>query len=295
MTPRPPSLFLVIPTHNRCAFTRGCLEALALQTDRDFETLVVDDGSTDGTREMIRSAFPRVILLEGDGSLWWTGATNLGVRYALGQKAWQVLALNDDTLPPPEFVARMKQAAADHPAALIGAMAVSHETGAPLYWGERVRWPTASYIPLPRPADGRFQGVHEVTHFPGRGLLIPSGVFDSIGLFDAARFPQYAADYDFTHRASRAGFRILCNYDAPLRIREKESGGGELMRRRSWRHYYRHLTGIKGVGNLRTFFRYARGNCPGRWLPFCLVSGFTRRLFGYPARWLLESLGKSPP
>jgi GT2 family glycosyltransferase len=291
MTPLSSNLFLVIPTHNRCAITRECLGCLGRQTDRDFETIVVDDGSTDGTREMIRSEFPGVILLEGDGSLWWSESTNRGVRQALAQKARSVMTLNDDTLPPPEFIARMKQAAAARPSALIGAMAVSHETGRPLYWGERVRWPTASFRSLPRPADGHFQGLHEVTHFPGRGLLIPSSTFNAIGLFDAVRFPQYAADYDFTHRARRAGFRVLCNYDAPLLIREKESGGGLLMDHRSWRNYVRHLTGIKGVGNLRIFLHYAHHNCPWYWLPFCLFVGSARRLFGYPARWLLESLG----
>ena len=283
------SLAIVIPTHNRRALTRACLECLDRQTDPDFTVIVTDDGSTDGTREMIREAFPRTVLLPGDGNLWWTAATNMGVRHALKGGADAIMTLNDDTLPPPEFVARMKEAAAAQPQALIGALAIDAETGEPAYWGEQIVWPTAGYRSLSFPAGPSPRGLHAVTHFPGRGLLIPAAVFAAIGLFDEKRFPHYAADYDFTLRAVRAGFPVLCNYDAPLRIHAGESGGGELMRNRSWRHYARHLTGIKGVGNLRVFYRYAVRNCPWYWLPFCLASGFVRRLFGYPAHWMLET------
>jgi GT2 family glycosyltransferase len=204
------------------------------------------------------------------------------------------MTLNDDTVPPPDFVARMKQAAAQRPGALIGALAVSHDTGLPVHWGERIAWPTASFIPLPRPPGDRFEGLHEVTHFPGRGLLIPASVFFQIGLFDDRAFRHYAADYDFTVRAARAGHPVLCNYDAPLRIREKESGGTALMRHRSWRHYGEHLTGLKGAGNLRVFVRFALRNCPSPWLLPCLACGLAKRLVGYPAHWLLESLGRRP-
>jgi GT2 family glycosyltransferase len=282
------ALAIVIPCHNRRDVTRECLDCLAGQTDPDFQTVVVDDGSSDGTREMIRSRFPRVILLPGDGNLWWTAATNLGIRRALDEGAGAVMTLNDDTLPAPGFVAHMKEAAAAHPRGLIGAMSVHAETGTPAYWGERVFWPTAGYRPLPFPRASPPRGLHAVTHFPGRGLLIPAAVFKAIGLFDEKRFPHYAADYDFTLRAGRAGFDVLCNYDAPLRIHAGKSGGGELMSQRSWTHYRRHLTGLKGVGNLRVFFRYTVRNCPGRWLPLSLFCGTIRRLFGYPAHWCLE-------
>lgn len=252
--------------------------------------MVVDDGSTDGTREMIRAEFPRVTLLPGDGNLWWSEATNRGVRHALAEGASAVMTLNDDTLPGPAFVGAMKQAAREAPGALIGALAVDPFSGTPIYWGERVFWPAASHRPLPRPAATELHGLHPVTHFPGRGLLIPAAVFARIGLFDARRFPHYGADYDFTLRAGRAGFPVLCAYGAPLGIRVRESGGGALIQHRSGANYVRHLTGIKGVGNLRLFFRYAVRNCPPVWLPMCLVSGFTRRLLGYPVHWLRESL-----
>ena len=67
------SLFIVIPVHNRKHFTRDCLLSLRKQTFQNFTIIVIDDGSSDGTGEMIQKEFPEVVLLHGDGNLWWTG------------------------------------------------------------------------------------------------------------------------------------------------------------------------------------------------------------------------------
>lgn len=71
-------IYIIIPVHNRKHFTRECLLSLRKQTFQNFKVIVVNDGSSDGTGEMIEKEFSDVILLKGDGNLWWTGATNLG-------------------------------------------------------------------------------------------------------------------------------------------------------------------------------------------------------------------------
>ncbi len=73
----------MIPVHNRKKLTRECLASLQNQDTKHFTVIVVDDGSTDGTSEMIRAEFPDTILLQGDGGLWWVGSINKGIRYAL--------------------------------------------------------------------------------------------------------------------------------------------------------------------------------------------------------------------
>ncbi len=282
---RPEGVWIVIPVHNRVAFTRACLAALAGQTVTGFGVVVVDDGSTDGTGEMVRSEFPEVRLLRGDGSLWWTGATNLGVQEGLRQGASHILTLNDDTVPAPDFVEKLVRSAVEEPGALLGAYAVDAGTGEAVYGGETIRWATASY----RPHLGDDARRVEVTHFPGRGLLIPAAVFGRIGLFDEGHFPHTAADYDFTHRARRAGYRIYCDREAVLRVYPEASGDSVYRRKKGWRNYYRHLFDIKGGGNLRVFFWYALRNCPWALLPVCLPVGMARRVTGYLLEWLTET------
>jgi GT2 family glycosyltransferase len=292
----PADLHLVIPVHNRKALTRGCLAALAKQTVTGFTTIVVDDGSTDGTADMLGVEFPQTVLLRGDGSLWWSGATNLGVDWALKRQARWIMTLNDDTLPRPDFIEKMLFWAERTPHALIGAFAVDAESGKAVYGGERIRWLTAGFADLLAeiPPDKR-HGLHEVTHYPGRGLLIPAEAFSSIGLFDARRFPQAAADYDFTLRARRHGFKIFSNHDAVLEIFPKESGDARLVDTRSVTNYVRHLFDLKGGGNLRRFVVFAVRNCPPWYLPMFLLAGVVRRVGGYPLRWLGERFGHGAP
>lgn len=284
--PAPRRIFVVIPVHNRIALTRACLQALSLQTASGFETVVVDDGSTDGTAQMVRAEFPAVHLLAGDGTLWWSGATNLGIIESLARGATHILTLNDDTKPPPDFMEHLLNSATRLPNTLLGAYAVDALTGQAVYGGERIRWATASFRGVPEPSS---QPV-ETTHAPGRGLLIPSAVFRRIGLFDAGHFPQLAADYDFTHRAKRAGYRIYCDPSLILPIYPEASGDAFYRRNKGWRNYRRHLFDIKGGGNLRVFFWYALRNCPRPLLPLALTIGFARRLGGYLLEWLIESM-----
>lgn len=280
-----PEMTVVIPVHNRREFTRECLWALRAQTNRCFRVLVVDDGSTDGTAEMIGAEFPDVEILRGDGNLWWAGATNAGIRQALERgTGGAVLCLNDDTLPPPDFLAKLAASAAEHPGTLISACAVDAVTGAPVSGGERMNWLLAAPRRLPGTAQGAM--VVDVTHAPGRGLLIPARVFERTGLFDAARFPQYAADYDFTLRARQAGFRVICDRRVVLRVFPEASGDASHRRRRSWLNFRKHLFDIRGGGNLRVFVSFALRHCPRTLLPVCLAVGLVRRLTGYPVRWL---------
>jgi GT2 family glycosyltransferase len=289
------ALYIVIPAHNRCALTRDCLASLQRQTAHGFSVIVVDDGSTDGTAEMIQSEFPSTILLRGDGNLWWTGATNLGVTYALDHGATQIMTLNDDTMASENFVEEMWRWSAEKPTSLLGALALDADTRRLIYGGERMRWLTADSIKvLDTLKPEQRHGLQAVTHFPGRGLLIPSEVFSKIGLYDADHFPHYAADYDFSLRANRAGYPIWCNYDAGLLCHFEASGGVQLTRRRNPKNYYSHLFERKGTGNLKVFVMFAVKNCPKRYLPICLVVGLARRIFGYWGHWLVEFLTGLP-
>ena len=284
------SLYIVIPVHNRRDFTHNCLISLQRQTVQNFQIIVIDDGSKDGTSEMIQKEFPEVILLRGDGNLWWTGATNLGVRYALEHDADYLMTLNDDTIATDSFIEKMLFWAEREPKALLGAFALDTETKKPVYGGSHINWKTASsthLLDVLKPEE--FHGLHEVSHFPGRGLLTPAEVFNMIGLFDAKHFPQAAADYDFTHRACRAGYKIFCNYDAKLLIYPTASGDAQLREKKSMKNYYYHLFGIKGGGNLKRFTIYAFRNCPWKYLVLFLAIGMTRRVCGYLMDWLSET------
>ncbi len=282
-------LYILIPAYNRWEYTSKCLIALRNQKYKLFRTIVIDDGSTDETNSKLRTDFPEVILIQGNGNLWWTRSINLGVEMALKQcDASAVLTLNNDTIPEPDFIAQMINASKNKPDAILGAFEID-EQKKPIFGGGYINWKRARTVHLLDFLDrSDLHGLQRVNYFPGRGLYIPINIFRIIGLFDDKNFPQYAADYDFTHRAIRAGFEIFCNYDAKLVCFPKESGDFSQRANKSLCNYFNHLFGIKGGGNLIIFTRYAFRNCPKKYLPYFYINGIIRRIFGYLYDWIFK-------
>ena len=89
-------IHIVLPVHNRKRVTLACLRQLTEANDGTWKIVVVDDGSTDGTHEAIKAAHTEVTILHGDGSLFWTGAMEVGMRHAVATGASCCVWLNDD-------------------------------------------------------------------------------------------------------------------------------------------------------------------------------------------------------
>ena len=274
-------VYIVIPVHNRMEYTRDCITSLQDQIPKN-RIIIVDDGSSDGTRQMLAATFPEVIVLLGDGNLFWTAAINMGIRQALKLGADYVMTLNNDTIASEDFLAKMMYWAKQRPNALIGALDIDVKSKKPYYGGEIINWTLAkSRYLLNELKESERHGLHEVSLFPARGLLIPRKVFESVGLFEEKLLPHYIADYDFTHLARRSGFPVYCNYDAKLYTYPEEGGDRKISKQKTLRSYYKHLFDIKGGGNLKNYTIYTFRNCPPLLIPVSLVIGYARRLLGF--------------
>ena len=90
-----PALSVIVVSYNTRAMTLDCLASLRDETRADFETIVVDNASTDGSAEAIAAAFPEMVLLAETANHGFAGANNLAARRARGE---YLLLLNPDTL-----------------------------------------------------------------------------------------------------------------------------------------------------------------------------------------------------
>lgn len=208
-----PAIFIVIPVLNRWEQTRRCLQALFAGHPAGFRVIVVDHGSTDGTAENLAQEFPAVTRLAGNPGMWWTAATNCGIRYALEQDADLVMLLNNDCYLRTDTLARLLDGLDRQPGAIIAPLQ------ADLQNGEIDRRSIATCFLLGFPTL-RLPGTrvcHDDTGRPvptrlvmgGRGTLIPATLFRRIGLFDEDNLPHYGADHDFYLRAHKSGTPLL--------------------------------------------------------------------------------------
>lgn len=268
-------IYVIIPVHNRKEFTRGCLRCLQAQTYHDFMTIVVDDGSTDGTAEMIATEFPTVKILSGDGNLWWTKAINWGVRYVLGRADLEahdaVLTLNDDLLVAPNYLAAIVADQQQQVPCLMGSVSVDSANPTYLeYAGTACNYFTGKTTRLSRRFGNnlqRLQNSHRVLptdDLPGRGTLIPVAVFQQIGLYDERNFPHYMADIEFSVRARRAGFPLFVSVSSVIH----NYVGATRNKRQSWRSFLRGFTSFMAPNYLRTRYVFALRHSPIKHLYF---------------------------
>lgn len=108
----PPAVSVIIPNYNGLAVLPACLEALRQQRFRDFETILVDDGSQDGSPAWVRAHYPEVRVVALPRNCGLAAAVNRGIALAQGSL---VALLNNDTEADPEWLAALVAAAGSHP------------------------------------------------------------------------------------------------------------------------------------------------------------------------------------
>ncbi len=215
------SVWLVIPVHNRSAVTRQCLAHLQGQNIPSWATvLVIDDGSTDETSEMLRLEFPWAVVHSGDGSLWWGGAIRLGMEISILRGAGCVCWLNDDTFPSRHALETLVHSALQHEAIVGGISQTPHPSGF-AYAGGLIQggWPI-TLSPLPTPEVG----LTEVAWLHGNMVAVPMTVWQSVGLPEVTWTKQHFADISYTLKAHRAGIPVLINPAATAKASWNDSG-----------------------------------------------------------------------
>lgn len=221
-------VYILIPAHNNKKEVLEVLECLNHQTYSDIKIVLVDDGSTDNTEEEIRLHFPDVIVLKGDGNLWWTGANVMGIDYIIRQvrDGDFVLLLNNDLTVGPDYVEALVKASISHRRAIVGSTLVDYSD--PNFLESGIKFDNHMNLTVNRDKE-KIESTEfdmDIDVLPGRGTLIPIEVFKKIGNFNAKKLPHYGADYEFTIRAKRAGYKLIASHKARVLGNHAYSTGG---------------------------------------------------------------------
>jgi GT2 family glycosyltransferase len=221
---------VVFPVHNRRELTLQCLRSLARidATGLEIHAVVVDDGSTDGTGDAIRSEFPDVEVVEGDGNLWFTEGTNVGIRRSLEREPKYILLINDDQVFDANCLKYMVETAERNPRSAVGSLLLLWDTPHKIFqvspvwntWlGGWRHWQSQTVWTVP-------ERTWKVDIIVGNCVLVPTKAFREAGLMDSKRFPNFG-DAEFTPRLRKLGWqllidpraRVFCQPNTPLHIR----------------------------------------------------------------------------
>jgi GT2 family glycosyltransferase len=206
-------LYVVVLNWNLPQETIACVQAVQDNRIADMEIVIVDNGSTDCSVEMLKRHFGNTVqLLESSENLGFAAGVNLGIRHVLCEGAQSVLLLNNDTIADADMVMHLISAMAKSPAAGIVAPVIYYHDNPGRVWqiGSREhRW-------LPMPIDVGQRVLSDVGQAPMRldyvtacGMLVRRSVWETAGLFDPGYF-MYFEDADFCRRVRSAGFEIGC-------------------------------------------------------------------------------------
>jgi GT2 family glycosyltransferase len=213
MSETPPLVYAVVLAWNQLQETRECLESLACSDYPNLRLLVVDNGSTDGTSEIIPREFPQVDVtrLEQNGGV--TQGYNRGIEVALQNGADYVMPMNNDTVVHPKMVSELVKTFEDRPKTGMAAPKIYH------YYGDQKRlWCVgAKWVSFPPrvkligsdAADGpNFNRVFPLEYATSCCLLISKEAAQRAGLFDTNYF-LYFDDWDISERYRANGYDIL--------------------------------------------------------------------------------------
>jgi GT2 family glycosyltransferase len=210
-----PHVVLVILTFNCAAQARRSLQSLAQLAYANYTIMVVDNASTDGVAEIVKTEFPDAAFLQSGGNLGYTGGNNLGIRQALNQGADYVLILNPDTvLLNPQFLTEMVAYCEAQPEVGIAGPRVflrspEQVQNTVLYppglWRSLFNWvwyrlhPASFFLSKDKVIDAQVLN--------GVCLLLRAACLREVGLFDEAIF-MYIEDADLDYRARAAGWLV---------------------------------------------------------------------------------------
>jgi len=223
-----PRVSVIIPNWNGARFLPTCLSSLARQTYHDFEIIVVDNASTDDSRELLAREFPNVRVLPLDRNRFFAGAVNAGIRATQSEI---IVLLNNDTEAEPNWLKELLRALDANPNAGMAATKLRlfdqreklHSAGdfyrADGIPGNRGVWEIDRGQYDDPNAEPRLFGVC------GGACAYRRAMLDVIGLFDED-LKFNCEDVDLNWRARLAGYECVFAPRAIVYHMLSASGGG---------------------------------------------------------------------
>lgn len=224
----------VILNWNSHEMTAECIRSLLAMDAQNLEILLVDNGSSDGSAEILSRAFPQITVQRQESNLGFAAGCNVGIRHALAHRAEYILLLNNDTLVSRDFIREMLAAAECDPRIAAVCPKIYFADQPHLLWYAGADFSLWTGTPKHRGWKqidrGQFDDYREITQATGCAMLVRCSALRAVGLLDE-QFWAYAEDLDWSVRFLKSGYLLtfapkahLWHYDGATSVKSMGSG-----------------------------------------------------------------------
>lgn len=251
-----PKIHIILPVHNRLNTTKKFIKCLRRQTYKNFQLILVDDGSTDETAEYVNGQVSDITILTGNGCLWWAGALHKAYKHLKGIDARNddlVWITNDDILFEPQYLEHLigdkalcSKNLVVSPGKSLSSDFIEHGFG--------VDWSSLKVYKL---FDN--QAPDAITT---RGLYMHYSTYLSIGPMHPKLLPHYLSDLEYTLRAKRLGYNLVNSDSTIIHVDRSSTGIHEENSRNLKDFFMNHLISKKTAFNTFYWGNFVLLACP---------------------------------
>lgn len=207
-----PKVMIIVLNYNGNRDTIECVKSLHKLNYSNYDVLIVDNGSTDDSHKILKSAFPEITVIETGRNLGFAGGSNAGIRRALTEGAECIILLNNDTVVDREFAGKLVEASKRDEKAGICCSKVYFFDKPDVIWyagGTFHPWlGWGRHRGCGLVDDGQFDRVEETGRACGCSMMVTKEFCERVGLLDEDFF-CYCEDIDWGMRAKREGFKVF--------------------------------------------------------------------------------------
>jgi len=226
-----PRVCVLILTWNTREEVLTCIEHAVVADYANYEVVVIDNASSDGTSAAVREKYPGVTLLENPTNLGYAGGNNRGLRYALEHGADYILIINSDTVMPAGLLKEIvRVASSSETIAVVGVKNLKMSDPSTVW----AAYPEVVYgrkllnvVGWGQPDGPEYGVVKDVEGVSGSCMLLSRRAVEDVGLLDEIFF-MYHEDVDWCQRAISKGYR--CVYTGTTHILHKGSSSTGMTR-----------------------------------------------------------------
>ncbi len=201
-----PEIFIVILNYNGQSFLLKCLASVFKNDYPNFEVVVVDNNSKDGSFEAAKKSFSKAHFIRNEENIGFAAGNNIGIRFALERMADYVLLLNNDTEVEKDFLRKLTETGEKNKEAGILSPIIFNGNNKKVWFsGGKINWLKMKAV---HENSIRTEDTYGTEFVSGCAMLIKKEVFKKIGLLDEDFF-LYWEDVDFSIRAKRAGHKNM--------------------------------------------------------------------------------------